>query len=335
MPSTMPSQPQQFDIFLVPRFSLLTFASATEPLRIANWLAGRDLYTWRLISFDGSPTQTASGMSVPVDASIADVPQSETLIICASIDAHTYANRKVLAWLRRLSRAGAQIGGVGAGTFLLARAGLLAGHPCTLHWQEHDTFHEQFPDHEISQAIYERSGKVFTCAGGTAAIDLMLLLISEQYGREFAGAIADQFINGGVRGGHILQRMPTQIRMGIRDKRVLHAIEIMETNIESPLSVPHICKASGISIRHLQRVFGNLLQCTPQQYYLRIRLRIARQRLLHGDETVLEVAVAAGFLSASHFCRKYHEFFGHPPVMERIPARRAVRPLSYQTFRST
>lgn len=328
MLSTAARQPRRFDIFLVPRFSLLTFASATEPLRIANWLAGRDLYTSRLISVDGAPVASANGLMVPAHMSVAQAQESTTLIVCASVDAHLYAEREVLAWLRRLARAGVQIGGVGAGAYLLARAGLLAGRPCTLHWQEHETFREHFPDHDISDAIYERSGNVFTCAGGAAATDLMLRLIAEDHGHDFAGAIADQFISGGVRGGHTQQRMPIRARMGIKDRRVLKAIEIMEANIEAPLPIPRICKAAGISIRHLQRGFATLLNCTPQQYYLGIRLRFARQRLLHSDDRVLEIAVSAGFLSASHFCRKYREFFGHPPADERARARNAGRPPS-------
>jgi transcriptional regulator GlxA family with amidase domain len=326
--------PQRFDFFLAPRFSLLTFAAAVEPLRVANWLVGRELYSWCLISQDGAPCLAANGIPIPADAAVADVVRSKVLILCASVGMHVYREKNVIAWVRRLGRSGTRIGSIGAGAYLMARAGLLGDRPCTLHWQEHETFREQFPNQEISSAIYEISGNTFSCAGGTAAIDLMLQIISEQYGRDFAGSIAEQFINSGVRDGDINQRMRTQVRTGISDTRVLKAIEAMEANIEHPLAIPDICKLSGISMRHLQRVFQTVLHCSPQQYYLEMRLRLARQRLLHCTDPVLNVAVSAGFSSASHFCRKYHEFFGYPPKEERLNVRRQIAgPLSGQLHR--
>lgn len=318
MPATRePNVPRRFDFFLIPRFSLLTFSSGLEPLRIANWLMGRELYCWRIVSCDGDPVRASNGIPIPADASIADVGSVDTLLVCASLDAHEYSNRVTMGWLRRIAREGGRICGVGAGAYLLAKAGLLDGHPCSLHWQEHETFHDLFPEKTISPHIFELSEKRCTCAGGAATIDFMLHLIAEDHGRDFSGAIAEQFIQSGIRGDETNQRMRTRLRLGISDKRLIAAIELMEQNIACPLSIPELCKKSGISLRHCQRLFRETLHSTPQRYYLDMRLRFARQRLLHSSSSVLDVALSSGFVSASHFCRKYHSEMGHPPSAER------------------
>lgn len=315
--SAPPKRPRHFDFLLVPRFSLLTFASAVEPLRIANWITGRELYSWRLLSRDGNPVRAANDLPIPVETSIELAGDMDTLLVCASLDAHTYFDKGTLGWLRQAARRGTRVGGLGAGGYLLARAGLLKGTSCALHWQEHEAFAEMFPDIDISQRIFEVSGNRFTCAGGTATIDFMLHLILQDHGRDFAGAIAEQFLQSGIRSSESNQRMSTQFRLGVSDRRIVKAIDLMQEHISRPLTLEQICRDSGISMRHIQRRFQEELNCTPQSYYLQIRLRFARQLLLHSESSIIDVAIACGFVSASHFCRTYKSVIGHAPSVER------------------
>lgn len=311
------TQTEPVGFLLVPKFPMLAFSAAVEPLRIANWLSGRALYSWRLFTEDGRPVEASNGIPVMPHASIASIDRFPLMISCAGVDGCHYRSRRVFAWLRSLSRNGTEIGGIGTGAYLLARAGLLAGHRCTIHWEEFDNFQREFPDLEVTDSLYEMDRGIMTCPGGTAALDMMLRLIEARHGRDLAGEIAEEFIQHRIRDGHDPQRTPLQARLGIRDPRLIAAVDVMEDHIEEPLSLKEICSASGLSLRHLQRMFMTHFGRSPTSFYRDVRLRHARQMLLHGSQSILDVAVATGFVSGSHFTRRYRTLFGRTPRSER------------------
>ena len=174
---------------LVPSFSMIAFTSAVEPLRIANRLSGRILYRWPVISKDGAPVAASNGISVQVDLAMDRLelgPGADRLavLLCSGIGAERYRDREVFALLRRLDRRGVTLGALCTGAHVLARAGLLNGHRCTIHWENLPGFLEAFPDVEASADLFEIDGKRLTCSGGTAALDLMLFRIAERHGQE-------------------------------------------------------------------------------------------------------------------------------------------------------
>jgi transcriptional regulator GlxA family with amidase domain len=236
-----------------------------------------------------------------------------------------YSDKQVFAWLRTLARNGTCLGGIGTAAYILARAGLLADHRCTIHWEDTATFRQEFPELHITSSLYEKDRNRMTCSGGTAALDMMLDLISSRHGAMLAGEIADQFMRHKARDGSDDQRMSLDRRTGIRDARLLKAIEIMEARIEDPLPLEAICQTSDLSLRHLQRLLRDTLGESPTEFYRAVRLRHARNMLLHGSDSILEVAMASGFVSASHFTRRYRELFGVTPSEERRRQRSAQR----------
>ncbi|RMD62405.1 MAG: AraC family transcriptional regulator, partial [Alphaproteobacteria bacterium] len=167
-----------FAIFLVPEFSLFGFSALIDPLRAANRISGEPLYGWRLISRDGAPVPASSGIEVVVDADMANAGALSHLIVVAGMNAHRYADKDVLAWLRRLDRRGCRIGAISTASLLLARAGLLDGYRCTIHWENLASLREEYPDLDLTPEVFEIDRKRFTCSGGTAALDMMLALIA-------------------------------------------------------------------------------------------------------------------------------------------------------------
>ena len=303
--------------FLVPRFSMLAFTSAVDPLYTANRLSGGRLYDWRVVSRDGGPVVASNGLQVAADAAMADVGECEALYVCAGLDAHVQADRNTTAWLRRVARGGALVGGLCSGTHLLARAGLLDGHRCTIHWEDLRALSEEFPGLEVTANLFEIDRKRITCAGGTAALDLMLHLIGLVHGAELAGRVSEQFMHQRIRAADDHQRMAPHERLGVRKPKLLAAIGAMEANLEDPLSLGEIARAANLSVRQLERLFKQRLGSTPSRYYLDLRLHHARLLLMRGASSILAIALAAGFASASHFSRRYREHFGRSPREER------------------
>lgn len=309
--------PTRIGFLLVRNFSMMAFTSAVEPLRSANRMSGRTLYEWRIISADGEPVSASNGIQVVPDLSISEVDRERTLIVAAGIDVQHYEDDRVLGFLRRISRQGAALGALCTGSHFLARAGLLEGRRCTIHWENLGGFTEEFPEIEVSSDLYEIDRDRFTCSGGTAALDMMLHLIGRQHGSALAHDVSEQFIHDRIREPHDHQRMELRARLGVTHPKLIAVISEMEGNLEEPLSQTDLADRAGLSTRQLERLFRKYLGSTPTRYYLTLRLQRARQLLVQTSMSILSVALACGFVSASHFSKCYRECFGRTPRAER------------------
>jgi AraC family transcriptional regulator, glycine betaine-responsive activator len=310
-------EPDLIAFLLVPDFPMFAFSAAIEPLRIANWISGRPLYEWKVLTRDGQPVPASNGCMVTPGAALESDRSYALVLVCSGVGGCHYRDRQVFAWLRRLARAGTRLGAICTAAYILARAGLLAGHRATIHWEDLDSFRSEFPELDITDALYEMDESRMTCSGGAAAMDMMLELIAGRHGSLLAGEIADQFMTYRPRNGSDRQRMSLDQRTGIRDRRLLNAIAAMEARLEDPLELSAICTASDLSKRHLQRLCHEQLGESPSEFYRTLRLKHARNLLLHGCESILEIATACGFVSASHFSRRYRQLFGATPSADR------------------
>jgi AraC family transcriptional regulator, glycine betaine-responsive activator len=315
--------PEGFAFVLVPNFSMIAFAAALEPLRIANRMADRELYRWQIVAKDRGAVRASNGCLVTTDQSLADIPigpghGSPTIILCSGLGAEHVHDRELFAWLRRADRAGAIIGAVCTGAHVLAKAGLLDGHRCTIHWENLPGFMEDFPEIDVTADLFEVDRNRLTCSGGTAALDLMLHLIAATHGHELASKVSEQCLMDRIRQPHDHQRMPYRVRLGIHHPKLIGAIEMMEANVEEPLDQEMVARYVGLSRRQLERLFRKHLGRTPAQYYLELRLERARHLLYQTTMPIMNVAFATGFVSASHFSTCYRQLYGKTPRAERV-----------------
>ena len=310
---------------LVPQFPMMAFAAAIEPLRSANRLRGETLFDWRLYSRDGAAVRASNGVDIAVHGSIDDPRPLDLLLVCAGTKDVGAGDAALAKWLRAHARRGTEVGGISLGAYALARAGLLDGRRCALHWESLAAFAEQFPRVRTMPDIFVVDGNRRTCSGGTAALDMMLHLITEREGRALANDVSEQFIHPRIRGTHDPQRMTLQTRLGVANEKLLAAIGLMEAANDEPRAVHAIAAEVDLSARQLERLFAKYLHATPSRYYLELRLTRARAMLLQTTKPILDVAVACGFASASHFSRCYRAVHGHRPSEERA-ALLAARP---------
>lgn len=315
--------PYTFGFFLVPDYALLPFASATDALRVANWLSGRTLYDWRFISENGRPVAASNGIPVSPHFSIDESERLDAVMVVAGgRTAAVYREQKVIDWLRRCARQRCRIGALGLGSFLLARAGLLDGYRCTVHWQSLAGFREEFADLQVTSEIYEIDRDRFTCSGGIAALDFMLAVIAEQHGITLATRVAEKFIHERIRTSDDEQRMPLRLRLNTAHPNLLKTVSLMEQNLEEPLSCAELSERVGLSIRQLEKLFRSHLRNSPRTYYVELRLRHAQRLLRQTTMSVLEIGVASGFSSASHFSKAYRVHFKRTPRSERTEVER-------------
>ena len=309
---------------LVPGFALLTYASAVEPLRAANQLAGQPLYRWWHASPGDKPAVASNGAAIlPNFKFSSDEHHLDLMIVCAGGNPATFNDRRTFTWLRRLANQGVIIGGLSGGPFILAKAGLLDGRRCTVHWEHLPALREAFPNVELTQSLFEIDGDRLTCSGGVAGLDMMVALITRDHGYKLGSAVSEWFLHTHIREGAGPQRMDLRLRLGVADDKLLKTLKAMESRIELPLSRKQLAQLAGLSLRQLERAFRTQLGCGIHQHYLSLRLARSKQLLHETSLSVLETGLATGFASASQFCRAFRQQFGVTPRQVRIRVRRA------------
>ncbi|WP_374378378.1 GlxA family transcriptional regulator [Dongia sp.] len=307
-------------VVLTPGFSLMAFASLVEPLRGANLISGQTLYEWHHLSPEGGTVSSGGGLAVltePLPGT--QGPTFDMVVVCGGMGSDTYRNTRLRSYLGRLARHNVIIGSASTASFILAACGLLTDRRCTVHWDYMEAFQEAYPRIRVTSDLFVIDRGIFTCAGGTSAMDVMLQMIRQRQGAEFASKVADQFVYGTIRQAKDDQRMSLRNRLGIVQPALVKAIEAMEGHVESPLRTPRLAKHAGVSTRQLERLFLQQFGRSPTKYYVMVRLEKARKLLRHSSLSVLEVGVSCGFTSASHFARAYRNQFGTSPSADRVP----------------
>jgi transcriptional regulator GlxA family with amidase domain len=313
---------RRIGFLLIDGFAMMSFASAIEPLRAANVLAGRTLYEWVTISVHRHDAMASTGFAVRAQHLVGADIDLDAIFVCAGGNPASFADEATLQWLRRLARRGVRIGGVSGAPFILARAGLLENYRCTIHWEHVPAFVETFPYLNVRRSLYEIDRDRLTCAGGVAALDMMQAMISEQHGRVLADEIGEWFLQTEIRHGTGAQRHSLQERYNTSNARLLTALELIESRIEDPLDRRALSSAAGISTRQLERLFAGHLGKTLDRVYRDVRLDRARMLLRQTSMSIAEVGLASGFQSASHFSRVFKTRFGHAPGLDRAAGHR-------------
>jgi len=303
---------------LVPGFALMSYAAAIEPLRAANLLSGNELYRWWHAAPGGRPVMASNGVAIIPDYGTSADRDADKVFVCAGGNPALFDDKSVFAWLRRLARKGATIGGISGGPYVLAKAGLLDNRRATLHWEHMPAFREAFPDVTVVPSLFEIDGNRITCSGGISALDMMVALIERDHGRQLAASVGDWFLHTHIREGFGPQRMDLRYRLGVADEKLLSVLRAMERSIETPLARAELARAAGISLRQLERLFQRHIGHGIHSHYRWLRLERARQLLRETSLPVLDVALATGFASSSQFARAYSRAFGEPPSDTRV-----------------
>jgi len=324
--TTEVKSPRRFVFVLIENFTLLSFSSALDALRIANRMSGKDLYEWIFIGENEEVVSCSAGTQFKLDNSLIELHRDDTLLLCGGTQIQESTTKKLIGWLRREARRGLVMGGLCTAAYPMAKAGLLDGKKATIHWENQDSFAEEFLEVELTKTVFVCDGNRYTTAGGTSSIDLMLKIIADEHGEELANAVADQMIYSSIRTDQDTQRLSVPTRIGVRHPKLSKVIQMMEINIEEPISPSILARDVGMSTRQLERLFRRYLDRSPKRYYMELRLQKARNLLMQTDMSVINVALACGFASPSHFSKCYRAHYDTTPYRERgsHAAKRAV-----------
>jgi transcriptional regulator GlxA family with amidase domain len=307
------AEPVPVSFVLLPKFTMLAFSSAIEPLRIANQLTGQTLFRWQVLSAEGAPVACSNGVPVGADAPWAGSAPEGIVLVCSGVEPEGQASAALADWLRGLWRRGRTVGGLCTGAYALARAGILKGHRFTLHWENIQAFAETYPDLTPARQVFTMDKRVVTCAGGVAAADLMLQLINDRFGPTLSQEVMNMCLLTQRRQEEDHQTASLATRLGTRHDKLLKAAAFLEARLEEDFDLDACALHLNLSRRQIERLFSSHLGVTPVRYVNDLRLARGRALLAETDMKVTEVAVACGYASTSHFSKSFRKKYGLSP----------------------
>ena len=304
-------QPLTLALLVLPQSSILEVASTLDPLRAANRHLGSEAYRWRVVTPDGRAVALTCGIELPSNGPLAAAEGADALIVIAGFKQWQGATAALIRELSRMAPRFAAMGGIDAGSWVLARAGLLNGYRATVHWEDFEDFATAHPAIELSPERFTIDRNRFTAGGAAPAADLMLHLIRARHGPALALQVAASFITT-PRDGHEPQINQAQADRSL-DPRVAAAIARIEAHLDTPETTAETAQAIGLSPRRLEQIFAKNLGLTPAAYALSLRLQAARRMITDTRHPLAEVALRCGFSSASALSRAFSAKFGQAP----------------------
>lgn len=310
---------KRFGFVLVNDFTLVSLSAAVSPLRMANRLTGSSLYHWHTISDQDEVRTSSDGIDVICNETLTSSATKafDVIIVCGGVNIEKNTHPILLKWLRNMHQRGIALGAICTGSYVLAKAGLLDGHKCSVHWENVGQLREMFPRVQVSDRVFTLDRGRFTSTGGTASFDMILRFISAGHGEKLSAEIADQMIADRIRRENDKQRIPLRHLLGNQSDKLISTVELMEANIREPIPQKDLAQFVGLSERQLQRLFRKHLLCPPSRYYLQLRLARSRELLQQTSQSILEISSVCGFISPSHFSKSYKEHYGYSPSQER------------------
>ena len=273
----------------------------------ANAQSGSTLYTMTLVAEQRDTITSASGLRILPDLSISDpVPEADTLLVTGSYGAPGTPSGALTAWLRQLSASARRYGAVCTGAFLIGAAGLIDGRNVTTHWSYTDELSARFPLARVdSDRIFIRDGQLFTSAGVSACIDLVLALIEEDHGRDLAVSVARYMVMYLKRpGGQSQFSVPLKAQARARSP-IARAQAWILNHLDAELSLAALARHVAMSPRNFSRVFRAETGLSPAAYVEQARIDRARRLLEETSLPLDQVAKQSGLGSAASARRAF------------------------------
>ena len=300
-------------LLILPDSSMMSLASSLDTMRAANRIASRDLFEWKIATINGKPARLTCDLVIEPDIMLDAQASGDALIIIAGFNQQYHAGPAHLKLINRLSRNFTAVGGIEAGSWILARSGLLEGKSATTHWEDMEEFATRFPKVRLKPDRFVIDGSVFTTGGASPTFDFMLYLIRKRYGYPLAIEVSSAFIYDGVHSATDTQPLVSLGMLENNEPRVAAAIHVMEKHIDEPISIKTISGRVNISVRMLEYLFRQTLDMSPAAYYRRLRLQTARRMVVDTRLKLQEIAVRTGFNSLSSFSRLFKTYYQESP----------------------
>ena len=309
----------QVGFALLENFSMMAFTGAVDALVTANLLSNSEQFVFTFYGENDDFVKSDLNIDVSVTGSFTGItPQKlDVLLVCGGLRTKLEVQPKLQSILQQAARLPCRIGGVWNGSYILAQAGIMQGYECTIHPENYALMSEVFPNVNVSKKPYVIDRERFSSAGATSTLGLMLSLIGklsdENLMRSVESILNVDSVLGEATDGS-LTMLPSNPTFPESLKTIL---SLMDTHIDEPLSAIQLADSVGLSRRQMERMFQKYMDTSPARYSLELRLNRAHQLLRQSNASVVNVSVACGFTSATHFSHCFKDYFGMSPSEAR------------------
>ena len=301
-----------------PDFQVLSL-STLSVFECANMLANEPLYDLRILSEAGGSIRTSSGLTL--ETRRFDESEYDTLIVLGTLVAKPTFSAGLLAYVRDAPRNARRVASICTGALVLAEAGLLDGRRVTTHWAYAREFRERFPKVKLEEdRIFVIDDPIWTSAGCTACVDLVLAMVEKDEGRELARSVPKEIVLYHRRGGGQTQHSAL-LELQPKSDRIQSALDYARCNLDVPLTVEELAKAACLSPRQFSRAFVEETGQSPARAIENLRVETAKMMLEEGRHSIDIVARETGFGSRDRMRRAFVRRFGQAPREIRRDAR--------------
>jgi transcriptional regulator GlxA family with amidase domain len=308
---------RRIGILVFPGFQILDLA-AIAAFELANMQLGQAHYRVEVLSEHGGLVASSSGAAV--DSRRFTTARFDTLVMTGALVATTITP-KVCRFLRSGMRQARRVTSICTGAFALAEAGLLDGRRATTHWGFAQELQKRHPLIQVQpDRIFINDGPVWTSAGMTAGIDMVLALVEQDLGAEIARAVAKKMVVYYRRPGGQSQ-FSAMLELEPQSDRIQKTLAHARAHLREPLSVEDLADVAHLSPRQFSRAFKAETGQSPAQAVENLRVEAARTMIDAGELALGVVAREAGFGDPERMRRAFLRTLGQPPQSIRRSAR--------------
>lgn len=297
---------------LLEHFSLPAFTQALDILVTAN-LINSGVFTTRTFSLNGESVVSDLGIAIcpSAELNVSHLLGLDLLVVCGGLRTNLRPIPALKQFLHAAKDKDIALAGLWSGAWFLGQAGLLDGYKCAIHPEHRAALAEIARNSQVTSESFMVDHDRLTAASPTGTFNMVLEWINILHGRDLVGGIVDILAFEESRFRRVRPALHAKMSEPLRN-----VISLMIENIEEPLSAEQLAQYSGRSRRQIERLFQQQLGTTPARYYLELRVTEGRRLLQHSHLPILEVSVACGFASPSHFSKCYAAYFGNSPSKE-------------------
>ncbi|PWU29665.1 AraC family transcriptional regulator [Pseudomonas sp. RW407] len=306
-----PQRQRRVGFVLLEHFSLPAFTQALDTLVTAN-LIREGAFSTRTFSLDGEPVTSDLGLVICPSAALESRHLDlDLLVVCGGLRTPLRELPALNRLLQLADDRGVALAGLWNGAWFLGKAGLLDCRKCAVHPENRAALAEVARNSVVTAESYIVDGNRLTAGSPAGAFNMVLEWINRLYGRKLVDGVVDILAFEESRYRRTRPALHEKMSQPLRD-----VLNLMSANIEEPLSTDQLSQCVGRSKRQLERLFQEQMGTSPVRYYLELRITESRRLLQHSDLSLVEAALACGFVSPSHFSKCYTSFFGYPPSKE-------------------
>ena len=313
--------PRHVAFLVFPGFVLLDLSGPLEAFSAAEAMAPGN-YRLSVMSLEGGEVDSSTCLKVMTQLAMANAIDTFVVVGDFALPNRTVSS-ETIDFIRAASAGARRTASVCMGAFLLAASGLLDGRRATTHWRFAAKLQAMYPAIRVDgDRIFLNEAEVWTSAGMTAGIDMVLALIEEDLGREISRAVARMLVVYYRRPGGQLQ-YSSLLDLDPESDRIRNVLSFAREHLAEPLPVERLAEAAHLSVRQFSRAFMAATAMTPAKAIERLRAEAARPRVEDGRETLETIAQAVGFADPERMRQSFIRAFRQPPQAMRRLARTA------------